>query len=1156
MANKPWNILVLIWRLLAFLETSRGDRPVTSSCAVARDSKQFKVAAFCSDEVRFADDGNSLLHKRQIAKSRTPYREESFIDEKNSTNEDVDHSISLDYSFELMPEKPRVSPPHHHDATGMQRFMQNALGHVQGSYSLDLSSSSAVSVLAWPFWKPRNLLRYSKDTPQHPSLMLQRSQQSHSSRDDIADEGICSTKVAHHVHRDTECPDSCPFSQALAADPCTKVCVRPELCETYHPARTYADPVTKRCTPSCGEWYELHIVACVQCAHRGKCAKCAQGHTLSEDGQLCVNDLEIIWPFLCFVLLGFVGIVIMYMFFLANRPIINDAVLYLAEEHRKRCKPQYLDDGEWRNYPLCTTLPFRQNISGVGVILYFRWLVFMACMALLLMTNTYIAYHTSWYSTETGETGRWINSIDGCPLRKFGSDGPRKHPIQASSNESTKIRPNQSTTLALSMLDSGESIQIHNSQSSVMGFSMLDTNERWAPKIKVKTKAKVRVKSTRAGQDADGTDGEFVGTYVDYTLRMFFATFFSYGLVVALSLLFSVYQLYTYRKWDETHATHKDFAVEIVGLPQTATNAPGLKKTLQDVLDHFAVDLPAAQRHVVGVSIAYNYKKKELEALVSKAINAWIEDLTLQALRIPQELGLVPQHGKKGRFLRVCGQSCREFLQCADDIVTKAKVKEHKHTQEEIDAETIEMLKKLQGSGRAIVIVSSEYAVEALVKALNTSDTKVDTGPDDAPSVQICKLQANSMLSEPIDIVWSNWAHRKAGAKAVTCSIVAGVIAIKAWAVLYLPYALFYESSSRVPGERPGATEDLLLGLLIALGNALVGMVIDVIADWARFRKKDRKDVFTLSLAFIATLLNTGCDLLMVLTIAKGSQLDEAFAGTNTGYDRVFARELMVLLVPGYLILPYILTPLFDNILPYYVGRWLVRSRNMRLQYAERWLVPPDFDICWRYSDSLNNFTVALSMMIFSTPNSWLIMAWLFGFFLLLIVIDTYKMLRGSAQTFFTTERLSAAFELWWSVPTGVLGGISMWWGVKAEYLSHDMTNWIPVCILLHIVLYISCLLALRSLIPQPKPAGWSYEECEDALVSEGMEWTAFNTNPIFCLRQKLLAVREPGERRYPCIPFTKGKQYLYTPSSSTPYAGVQRVDSSCQLSNSREPLA
>jgi hypothetical protein len=346
-----------------------------------------------------------------------------------------------------------------------------------------------------------------------------------------------------------------------------------------------------------------------------------------------------------------------------------------------------------------------------------------------------------------------------------------------------------------------------------------------------------------------------------------------------------------------------------------------------------------------------------------------------------------------------------------------------------------------------------------------------------------------------------------------------------------------------VPGERPGATEDLLLGLLIALGNAMVGMVIEVIADWARFRKKDRRDVFTLSLAFVATLLNTGCDLLMVLTIAKGSQLDEAFLGTNTGYDRIFARELMVLLVPGYLILPYILTPLFDTTLPYHLGRWLVRSRNMRLMYAEQWLMPPEFDICWRYSDSLNNFTVSLSMMIFSTPNSWKIMAWLFGFFCLLIVIDTYKLLRSCKQTCFTTERLSAAFELWWSVPTGVLGGIAFWWAVKAEYFPQNWANWIPVFILLHIITYISCLLTFRFLLPQPKPAGWSYEECEDALVSEGMEWTVFNTNPIFCLRQKMLSVREPGERRHPCIPYEIGKQHLYTPSDSTPYAGVQKLD-------------
>lgn len=1134
MAGKPWNVLSSVFTFLTFssLETGHGDGPTTSSCSVALSSTAIPSTAWHLDLAKLADDGSCLLHRKQSSKWRSPHREESFMEEKSKSRSlhsektfmDEKSSVINEHKFDLIAEDAKV--PYVHDSREIQNLVQDTLVHPKSSHSIDSLSMSLVSALTWPFWRPPDQLLHTKDTIQSQSSLLQANGETHNHWQGQEDEStgassICSTEKAHHVHRDTECPDSCPFSQILAADPCTKVCVGPDSCALYHSARTFADPVTKKCVPTCGEWYELHIVACVQCSQRGKCGKCAQGHTLSEDGQRCVNDLERIWPILWCGLLSLIGLIVMYMFFLANRPTINSAVLYLAEEHRRRCKPQFLRDGEWHKYPLCTTLPFRQNISGVGVILYFRWLAFMAFIALILLTNTYIAFDTSWYSVETGDAARVINSIDGCPLQRFGHH--RGEQVQDSRNSSSTVPRNESLA---------------------QGFLMMNSGDKWMPKLKVKTKAKVRVKSTRAGQDAEDGNGQFAGTYDDYTLRMFIATTFSYVLVVVLSLIFSAYQLYTYRKWDETHATHKDFAVEIIGLPQSATNAPGLKRKFQDVLEDFAPDLPAAQRRVIGVSIAYNYKNKAHEALVTKVVGTWVEELTEQALFVPPELGKVPKHGKKGETFRVCMQSCEEFLQCADDFVVKVKVKEHKHTKEEVEAETIDMLKHLQGSGRAIVIVSSEQAVHSLVLALNTNQTWVETGPPEAPSNQVCRLEAKSMLSEPIDIVWSNFAHRKAGTKAVVCSIVAGVIAIKAWAVLYLPYALFYSFSSRVPGERPGATEDLLLGLLIALGNALVGMVIDVIADWARFRKKDRRDVFTLSLAFVATLLNTGCDLLMVLTIAKGSQLDEAFLGSNTGYDRVFARELMVLLVPGYLILPYVLTPIFDNVLPYYIGRWLVRSRNMRLMYAEQWLLPPDFDICWRYSDSLNNFTVCLSMMTFSTPNSWRIMAWLFGFFCLLIVIDTYKLLRGCAETFFTTERLSAAFELWWSVPTGCLGGIAFWWAVKADYFPSFWANWIPVFILLHILVYISCLLALRSLIPQPKPAGWSYEECEDLLVSEGMEWTAFNTNPIFCLRQKMLGVHEPGERRDPCIPFVRGKQYLYTPSSSTPYAGVSlKVD-------------
>ena len=51
---------------------------------------------------------------------------------------------------------------------------------------------------------------------------------------------------AFFVPRDTRCPKECQFSQPLARDRCSKVCVPAESCEDFHPARPFGDPTVSR----------------------------------------------------------------------------------------------------------------------------------------------------------------------------------------------------------------------------------------------------------------------------------------------------------------------------------------------------------------------------------------------------------------------------------------------------------------------------------------------------------------------------------------------------------------------------------------------------------------------------------------------------------------------------------------------------------------------------------------------------------------------------------------------------------------------------------------------------------------------------------------------------------------------------------------------
>merc|ERR1719240_1857787 len=101
----------------------------------------------------------------------------------------------------------------------------------------------------------------------------------------------------------------------------------------------------------------------------------------------------------------------------------------------------------------------------------------------------------------------------------------------------------------------------------------------------------------------------------------------------------------------------------------------------------------------------------------------------------------------------------------------------------------------------------------------------------------------------------------------------------------------------------------------------------------------------------------------MVLWITKGITPKDMLKGSLDKFDRTVAKEMFACIVPGYLILPYLATPLVEHVLPYWIGKWMVRSKRISLRDAEKCLECPEFDCVWEYSDMINNFTICLLML-------------------------------------------------------------------------------------------------------------------------------------------------------------------------------------------------
>merc|ERR1719428_2705040 len=127
------------------------------------------------------------------------------------------------------------------------------------------------------------------------------------------------------------------------------------------------------------------------------------------------------------------------------------------------------------------------------------------------------------------------------------------------------------------------------------------------------------------------------------------------------------------------------------------------------------------------------------------------------------------------------------------------------------------------------------------------------------------------------------------------------ILAIVVFLLLYIPYAMYYQGLIEVPGVHVHFMHDLILGMLIGVGNALVGKIIDIAANTATFRTKDGRDVTITTLSFLATFVNVMTDLFMTAVIVKGLALTTAFEVIDLVLDRVRKLADICLVVPGYL---------------------------------------------------------------------------------------------------------------------------------------------------------------------------------------------------------------------------------------------------------------
>lgn len=71
----------------------------------------------------------------------------------------------------------------------------------------------------------------------------------------VATNLLCSVSsdTATVVGEETQCPKACPYTQPILGGTCEKYCVTANGCAHFHPARSFADPVSRVCVLPCGQ---------------------------------------------------------------------------------------------------------------------------------------------------------------------------------------------------------------------------------------------------------------------------------------------------------------------------------------------------------------------------------------------------------------------------------------------------------------------------------------------------------------------------------------------------------------------------------------------------------------------------------------------------------------------------------------------------------------------------------------------------------------------------------------------------------------------------------------------------------------------------------------------------------------------------------------
>eukprot|EP00404_Azadinium_spinosum_P057377 CAMPEP_0180786364 /NCGR_PEP_ID=MMETSP1038_2-20121128/50755_1 /TAXON_ID=632150 /ORGANISM="Azadinium spinosum, Strain 3D9" /LENGTH=347 /DNA_ID=CAMNT_0022823469 /DNA_START=187 /DNA_END=1227 /DNA_ORIENTATION=- len=336
----------------------------------------------------------------------------------------------------------------------------------------------------------------------------------------------------------------------------------------------------------------------------------------------------------------------------------------------------------------------------------------------------------------------------------------------------------------------------------------------------------------------------------------------------------------------------------------------------------------------------------------------------------------------------------------------------------------------------------------------------------------------------------------------------------------------------------------MTLGLLIGIMNGILYFFVDRASRRVGFQWKGEIDVCNLVGGVLIVGVNTAFNLAVSLFAFGATQgkLEVHDGSERVVYEELFrrrlARHLWRLLVPGVLILPDLLYPLYKYALslnaflaywisiplwPVYSTRDLRSDPNVKPQAAEKGLEPAAMQIEFDYANAVCLASTAFVLFFVEAGYAAAACAVLVVWAIFTYQCQRYCHLRLNKLVDYTTPLLADCFSVLWGIPLSIVACAAACWAVRSgdlavgsEYIAFLValgTYWLGLCAVLY------------SVSPHSDNDTEGY-----AGTRQTLRYDYFNTNPVHVLKALYLGegpAALKGKEAASIVYFQRGKEYL-----------------------------